>query len=188
MDMALVSSNAQSVSISFRVLLDESKLLFPISQHSGCCFAMKTSQLFVLSVACLATVTNIVNMLLCFPLIVKIAENGCWLDQRVIKSKLQTFRSLLPPNRSGSLRSLCPPSFILMSMLIQEHLQAHCQMSTIHLILCPCSPSLRFLFVMVVLDPSLLAFLFDALSVRICLPFPSFIRFPDSVLIRLILS
>ncbi|CAN0918819.1 hypothetical protein LINGRAHAP2_LOCUS31102 [Linum grandiflorum] len=187
MDMARVSSNAQSVSISFKVLLGESKLLFPISQHSGCCFAMKTSQLFVLSVACLATDTNIVNMLLCFHLIVKIAETGCWLDQRAIKSKLQTFRSLLPPNRRGSLRSMCPPSFIHMSMLLQEHLQAHCQMSTLHLILCPCSPSRRFL-VMVVLDPSLLVFLFDVLSVRICLPFPSFIRFPDSVLIRLILS
>ncbi|CAN0866882.1 hypothetical protein LINGRAHAP2_LOCUS9407 [Linum grandiflorum] len=103
MDMDLVLSNAQSVSTSFKVLLDESRLLFRISQHSGCCFAMKTCLLFVLSVACLATDINIASMLLCFLLTVKIVANGCWLDQKATKSKLQTFRSLLPPNRSGSL-------------------------------------------------------------------------------------
>ncbi|CAN0881858.1 hypothetical protein LINGRAHAP2_LOCUS14470 [Linum grandiflorum] len=188
MGMDLALSNAQSVSTSFKALLDESRLWFRISQLSGFCFATKTCLLFVLSVGCLATDTNIASMLLCFLLTGKSVATGCWLDQKATKSKLQTFRRLLPPSRSGNLRSMFLPSFILMSMFHQVHPQVQCNMSTLPLFLCLCSPSLRLLFVMVALAPYLLAFLFDALSPLICLPFPSSIQFPDFAVILLTLS
>ncbi|CAN0885695.1 hypothetical protein LINGRAHAP2_LOCUS15190 [Linum grandiflorum] len=186
--MDLTLSNARSVSTSFKALLGESRLWFRTSQLSGFCFVTKTFLLFVLSVGCLATDTNIASMLLCYLLTEKSVETGCWLDQKATKSKLPTFRRLLPPSRSRNPRSLFLRSFILMSMFYRVHPQVQCSMSTLPLLLRLCSPSLRFLFVMVALAPYLLAFLFDVLSPLTCLPFLSSIQFPSLAEILLTMS
>ncbi|CAN0906538.1 hypothetical protein LINGRAHAP2_LOCUS24322 [Linum grandiflorum] len=186
--MELASSNARSESTFSRALLGASRLWFQINNLYGFYLDMKIFLLFVLSVVCLGTGTNITTMLLCCLLIEKNEETGCWLDQKATKSKLPISRRLPHPNRSGNPRSMFLPFSILMSMFLRMHLRVQCRLRIHPLLLRLCSLSRKFPFVMVVLIPLLSAFVFDVLSPLTCLPFLSSIRFPSLAVISLTLS